>query len=86
VTTRGVALNHLVGERFRVGDVVCAGAELCAPCSYLEQLLEREGIYDALVHRGGLRARVVTDGTIRVGDQLVPETSTETTEITEVEP
>jgi hypothetical protein len=34
VTTRGVALNHLVDERFRVGDVVCEGTELCAPCSY----------------------------------------------------
>jgi MOSC domain-containing protein YiiM len=43
----------------------------------LERLLEREGIHDALIHRGGLRARVVTNGKIGVGDRLVPEPSTE---------
>jgi hypothetical protein len=59
VTTVGVALNHLVGERFQVGDAICVGEELCEPCSYLEHQLEREGIREAPVHRGGLRARVV---------------------------
>jgi MOSC domain-containing protein YiiM len=70
LTTRGVALNHLVGERFRVGGAVCEGVELCAPCSYLERLLEREGVHDALVHRGGLRARILEGGDIAVGDRL----------------
>ncbi|WP_136715254.1 MOSC domain-containing protein [Halorientalis salina] len=65
VTTRGVALNHLVGERFRVGDAVCLGTELCEPCSYLERHLEQAGVQDALVHRGGLRARIVESGDIR---------------------
>jgi len=70
LTTRGVALNHLVGERFHVGGAVCEGVELCAPCSYLECLLEREGVHDALVHRGGLRARIVEGGDIAVGDRV----------------
>ncbi|WP_254823582.1 MOSC domain-containing protein [Haloglomus halophilum] len=70
VTTEGIALNHLVGERFRVGDAVCVGVELCEPCSYLERHLEREGVREALVHRGGLRARIVTGGTVAVGDAV----------------
>ena len=70
VTTRGVALNHLVGERFRVGDAVCLGTELCEPCSYLERHLEGEGIQDALVHRGGLRARLVESGEIHTGSAI----------------
>ena len=37
---------------------------------YLERLLEREGIHDALVHRGGLRARIVDGGEISVGDNV----------------
>lgn len=70
ITISGFALNHFVGKRFEVGDVVCEGAELCVPCSYLEQLLEKEGIHDALIHRGGLRARIIKDGTISVGDRV----------------
>ncbi|WP_255149140.1 MOSC domain-containing protein [Halorarius halobius] len=73
VTTRGVALNHLVGERFRVGDALCVGVELCEPCSYLERHLEREGVREALVHRGGLRATVLDGGEIAAGDSVTPE-------------
>src|SRR4051812_46285573 len=36
VTTRGVALNALVGRRFRIGSVLCEGTRLCEPCTYLE--------------------------------------------------
>ena len=71
VTTRDAALNHLVGERFRVGDAVCEGIRLCEPCDHLRRLTV-EGIEDALAHRGGLRAEVVESGRIRVGDQLTP--------------
>jgi MOSC domain-containing protein YiiM len=71
VTTRDSALNHLVGERFRVGEVVCEGVELCEPCGHLESLTE-EGAVSALLHRGGLCAEVVESGTIEVGDDLEP--------------
>ncbi|GAB3693386.1 MOSC domain-containing protein [Halorubrum pallidum] len=70
LTTADVGLNRLVGTRFRVGEAVCEGVELCEPCSYLERHLAREGIHDALVHRGGLRARIVSDGTIERGDSI----------------
>jgi len=70
LTTADIGLNRLVGARFRVGDAVCEGVELCEPCSYLERHLAREGVRDALVHRGGLRARIVSDGTIERGDTV----------------
>lgn len=72
VTTRGVALNHLVDETFRVGDAVCRGVELCEPCSYLEGLTE-DGVARSLVHRGGLRAAIVETGELAVGDAVAPE-------------
>ncbi|ELY99918.1 MOSC domain-containing protein [Natrialba chahannaoensis JCM 10990] len=75
VTTADVALNHLVGNRFRVGNAVCEGIELCEPCSYLERHLEREGVRDALVHRGGLRARILESATLETGDQIVTVTA-----------
>ncbi|MEF8820406.1 MAG: MOSC domain-containing protein [Haloferacaceae archaeon] len=70
VTTRGVGLNRLVGRRFAVGDAVFEGVELCEPCSYLERTLEREGVREAMVHRGGIRARVVEGGSFAVGDAV----------------
>ncbi|MFB6107681.1 MAG: MOSC domain-containing protein [Haloplanus sp.] len=68
-TTRGVALNHLVGETFRVGDVRCRGVRLCEPCAHLASLTG-EDVVDPLTHRGGLRADVVEGGTVRAGDPV----------------
>lgn len=70
--TEGVPLSHLVGTTFRVGDVVLRGIRLAEPCAYLAGLVERPGISRALVHRGGLRAEVMTDGVISVGDTVEP--------------
>ena len=69
VETSDAALNHLVGERFRVGEVVCEGVELCEPCSHLESLTE-DGAVSAFLHRGGLCAAIVESGTIRAGDEI----------------
>lgn len=70
VTVAGVALDHLVGEQFRAGTAVCAGTELCEPCPYLERHLGIEGVREALVHRGGLRATILEGGTIGFGDTV----------------
>jgi MOSC domain-containing protein YiiM len=69
VTVRGVRLNDLVGKRFRVGDVECYGVELCEPCLHLESMT-RPGIIKELVHRAGINADILTDGTISVGDPV----------------
>ena len=69
IVTRGVPLNHLVGSHFRVGDVVLEGLKLCEPCGRLEKLTQ-QAVRKAFAHRGGLRARVVTGGSIRNGDEV----------------
>jgi hypothetical protein len=71
VVTRGIGLNGLVGRRFKVGSAECVGRRLCEPCAHLEKLA-RPGLLRPLVHRGGLRADIVEDGRIRVGDPVVP--------------
>jgi MOSC domain-containing protein YiiM len=70
VVVRGVRLNDLVGERFRVGEVECLGVELCEPCLHLQQLT-RPGIIKELIHRAGLNADILNDGHISVGDTVV---------------
>lgn len=69
LVTRGVALNHLVGKTFAVGAVVLRGMRLCEPCLHLENLTVK-GAARGLIHRGGLRADIVTGGMIRVGDAI----------------
>lgn len=69
--TRGVPLNHLVGRTFRVGQVVLRGMRLCEPCSHLEKIV-RPGLIKAATHRGGLRADVLTGGTLAVGAVIEP--------------
>ena len=66
LVTRGVPLNSLVGRRFMVGDVECEGRRLCEPCAHLERLTH-PGVLRGLVHRGGLRADILSAGTIEVG-------------------
>jgi hypothetical protein len=66
IVTRGIDLNALVGRRFRVGNVECLGQRLCEPCSHLERLTTK-GALRGLIHRGGLRADVVSDGEVTTG-------------------
>jgi len=69
IVVRGIALDDLIGRRFRAGEVECYGQRRCEPCSHLERLT-RPGVLRGLVHRGGLRADVLSDGQIRVSDRV----------------
>jgi hypothetical protein len=69
LVTRGVDLDALVGREFSIGAVRAFGQRLCEPCVHLERLT-RPGVVAGLVHRGGLRADILTDGEIRLGDKI----------------
>jgi MOSC domain-containing protein YiiM len=69
VVTRGIDLNALVGHEFMIGEVPCRGMRLCEPCTVVQRYAGRP-VLRALVHRGGLRADILRDGTIRVGDPV----------------
>jgi MOSC domain-containing protein YiiM len=66
VITRGVPLNHLVGKEFWIGDVKARGVQLCEPCATLQRLSHPK-VLPGLLHRGGLRAQILSEGMIRVG-------------------
>ena len=86
VVTQGVSLETLVGRGFRVGDVVLRGTRLCDPCRYLEELTGIGGLKEALKGRGGLRAVIVEDGTIRLNDAVVPLEVSTTTDVVDSRP
>jgi MOSC domain-containing protein YiiM len=70
ITTRGVDLDALIGKRFTIGEVVCEGIRRCPPCTHLEELTGKP-VMPPLVHRGGLRAKIVAGGVVRVGDSII---------------
>ena len=74
IVTVGAPLNHLVDREFWVGGVLLRGTRLCEPCKHLEDLT-RQGVLGGLVHRGGLRARILNEGPIHVGDVVRPKAS-----------
>ncbi len=71
IVTRGVPLNHLVGHDFSIGEVTLRGLRLNEPCNHLASLTD-EKVKPGLVHRGGLRAQILTEGVIRPGDTVQP--------------
>jgi len=69
LTTRGVRLGELLGRRFRVGEVELEGVKDCPPCEHLESLTGKR-VMQPLLQSGGLRARVLVGGVVRVGDPI----------------
>ena len=72
ILTRGIDVNALVGRDFRIGDVHCRGLRLAEPCAHLERL-QGPGLLRPLIHRGGLRADIISDGHIGIGNPITTE-------------
>lgn len=70
VVVAGIPLIALKGRRFRVGDAVLEGTGPCDPCSKMEAALGSGG-YNAMRGHGGLCARILEGGAIRLGDAVV---------------
>ncbi|MBC8041259.1 MAG: molybdenum cofactor biosysynthesis protein [Opitutaceae bacterium] len=65
VITRGVDLNSLIGEEFTLQGVTFLGTGECSPCHWMDQAFA-SGTEDALKGRGGLRAKILTNGLLRL--------------------
>ena len=70
VVTQGIRLNELVGAKFRIGDVLIEGIRLCPPCTHLDKVTGK-ALLKPLADRGGLRANILSDGVIHVGDSII---------------
>ncbi|HEY7841092.1 MAG TPA: MOSC domain-containing protein [Gammaproteobacteria bacterium] len=75
IVTRGIRLVPLIGAEFSIGGVRLRGVEQCEPCSQLggylaTEKLDAARVVKAFVHRAGIRAEILSSGSIRVGDPV----------------
>lgn len=66
ILIRGVDLNSLLGKTFRIGGIAFEATEQAAPCDWMDVAVG-EGTRDFLQGRGGIRARVLSSGQLKVG-------------------
>ena len=71
IVIAGINLNALRRQRFRVGEALFEATQLCHPCARMEEALGKGGVA-AMIGHGGLCARILEDGVIRLGDAVVP--------------
>jgi MOSC domain-containing protein YiiM len=69
VFTRGVDLNELVAVEFEVQGIRFAGVEECRPCYWMNHAFQDERVEAWLQGRGGLRARILSNGVLTCADQ-----------------
>jgi MOSC domain-containing protein YiiM len=69
LVTRGINLHAMKAQIFRIGAVVLEATGECAPCSRMETSLGPGG-YNAMRGRGGLTARIIEGGVVRIGDAI----------------
>jgi MOSC domain-containing protein YiiM len=69
IVVSGINLLALKDRRFQIGGAVLEATGPCEPCSRMEENLGPGG-YNAMRGHGGITARVVEEGTIRVGDEV----------------
>ncbi|MGB0370464.1 MAG: MOSC domain-containing protein [Opitutales bacterium] len=72
--TRGIDLNTLIGKTFSLGGIQFIGVEECRPCYWMDYAVA-EGAEKFLRGKGGLRARILSDGELRPGHYTIEELS-----------
>ena len=68
IITENIRLNELLGKEFFVGQVKLKAHDLCRPCKYLQNKLRQNNFVKELLHKGGLRCEILSNGKITVGD------------------
>ncbi|MEX0964519.1 MAG: MOSC domain-containing protein [Pseudohongiellaceae bacterium] len=71
VLTSGIDLSTLIGKQFRLGSALCQGVEDCEPCAFLAATVHR-AVLPELEKKAGLRAIILEDGEVNIGDTIVP--------------
>jgi len=70
IITEGIQLNNLINKEIAIGEVKIKVHDLCRPCKYLQDSLNQKNFIKELLHKGGLRCEILSNGKISVGDKI----------------
>ena len=70
ITISGINLCELIGKQFTIGEVVFEGMAHCNPCTWMDAVIEK-GTYRQMKGRGGLRAKVIKGGSLKLGSEIL---------------
>jgi len=68
IVTKDIRLNEMVGKEFFIGSVKVKAHDLCRPCKNLQESLQQKNTVKELLHTGGLRCEILSNGKISIGD------------------
>lgn len=71
ILVRGLNLLSLKDQKFQIGQALFEYTGECHPCSRMEENLG-EGGYNAMRGHGGITAKIIKGGQIKVGDPVIP--------------
>jgi len=70
IITKDIKLNNYVDKKILIGKVEVEAIDLCRPCRFLQEKLNKNNIIKEFLRKGGLRCRILSSGTIKVGDLI----------------
>ena len=70
IIVSGIDLNKFISKKIKINDVTLKIHEICQPCKYLQDRLKIPGLVKMLVNKSGVRAEILTSGSLSVGDAI----------------
>jgi len=70
IITKGIKLNDYIEKKILIGNVEVEVIDLCRPCRFLQEKLYKNNIIKEFLRKGGLRCRILSSGTVQVGDLI----------------
>jgi len=70
IVTKGIRLNDLVNKKFKIGNVILEGIDLCRPCRHLCEVLNQENLIKEFLRKGGLRCQILSSSIICKDDEI----------------
>ena len=70
IIVSGIKLNELINKKIKINEVTLKIHEICQPCKYLQDRLKIPGLVKMLLNKSGVRAEILTSGSLAVGDTI----------------